>query len=175
MPIRISQEETIQEESDDSKDINVDNSVDNESKCSNIETHQTTSGNKKPSPREPWSSDEYWTMAAIEEELLFELSSALTYTIDKDAGTIHIRNKYYEQAEFNLYRMNVWNPPPEFVINRSDLSPKLLSELANLYKSYPKKFEKVVTNIVCIILETINHRYFHLHNIAAKVIWSFAS
>ena len=50
MPIRISQEETIQEESDDSKDINVDNSVDNESKCSNIETHQTTSGNKKPSP-----------------------------------------------------------------------------------------------------------------------------
>ena len=120
-------------------------------------------------------SNEYWTMAAIEDELLFELSSALTYTIDKDTSTIYIRNKYYEQAEFNLYRMNTWDPPPEFVINRSDLTPKLLSELGNLYKSYPKKFERIVTNAVQVILETINHRYFHVGNIAAKVRWSFAS
>ena len=96
---------------------------------------------------ELWPSNEYWTTSAIEEELVYEMSSALTYTIDKDTSTIHIRNKYYEQAEFNLYRMNAWNPPPEFVINRSDLTPRLLSELGNLYKSYPKKFRQLLPTL----------------------------
>jgi hypothetical protein len=137
------------------------------------ENIQTTSGKEHPSLRELWSNNEYWTIAAIEDELAFELSSVCIFTIDKDTGTIHIRHKYYEQAEFNLYKMNIWRPPPEFIINRSNLKSKLQFELENLYRSSPKKFEKVVTNAVQVILETINHQYFHLHNIASKIKWSF--
>jgi hypothetical protein len=117
---------------------------------------------------------EYWTISALEDELTFELSSACVFTINKNTSTIHIRRKYYEQAEYNFYRMNFLRPPPEFIINRSDLTPRLQSELSGLYKSSPKKFEKVVTNTVENIIETINHRYFHVGNIAAKVRWSFA-
>lgn len=120
------------------------------------------------------AGNEYWTIAALEDELIFELSSATTFTIDKDTGTIHINHKYYEQAESNLYRMNIWDRPPEFIINHSDLTTKLQSELASLYKFCPKKFERVVTNAVQIIIETINHRYFHLNGVASKVKWRFA-
>lgn len=117
--------------------------------------------------------NEYWTIAALEDELTFELSSVTTFTIDKYTGTIHISHKYYEQAESNLSRMNIWKPQPEFIINRSDLTPRVQFELTDLYKSNPKKFEKIVTNAVQVILEAINHRYFHLYNIASKVKWSF--
>jgi hypothetical protein len=73
-------------------------------------------------------SDEVWTTAAIKDELTFQLSSTCSFKIDENTQVIHIAHKYYDQADFVLRRINLYNPPPVFIINLSDITPKLQSE-----------------------------------------------
>ena len=42
--------------------------------------------------------------------------------MEHETGTIRISHKYYEQAEWVLPRLNICDPPPEFVIYVSDLT-----------------------------------------------------
>lgn len=60
-----------------------------------------------------------------------------------------------------------------FVINTSDLTPTLCSELEQLKRSDPKGFDELVTEGVQTILEGINKRYFHIAGLPYKVTWRF--
>jgi hypothetical protein len=119
------------------------------------------------------------TSAAISDELLYQLSSAAKYKIKEVNGLAHVEDhltrKYYEQAEYVLYRINIWNPetPPVFVINRSDLTPPLQKDLERLKSCDSKRFDKTVTEAVQSLLEGVNERYYHVANISYKVTWKF--
>ena len=119
------------------------------------------------------------THAAIKDELVYQLSSTCPYEVvmDDSRVTPHIlfRAKYYEQAEFILYRINTWNSktPPTFVINTSDLTKKLKNELEQLREKDLLGFDKLVTEAVQSILESVNQRYYHINGIAYKVSWRF--
>jgi hypothetical protein len=126
----------------------------------------------KPSNYPNYSSD-MWASSYIKEELIYQLSSASLVEIDKETNVIHITHKYYDLAEFVLYRINLWNPatPPVFTINTSDLTPSLYTELEQLKVSSPHQFDKVVTEAVQTLLEGINKRYYHIAGLLYKVTW----
>jgi hypothetical protein len=118
-------------------------------------------------PYEPWSTN------YIKDELTFQLSSTKSSLIDEKNRDIPTINKYHDHAEFVLYRINLYKPSPEFLINRSDLTSRLKNELERLYKSSPKLFEQIVTESVQTILEGVNQRYYHVNGIPYKVTWRF--
>lgn len=123
--------------------------------------------------RSPFEDGDEWTTAAVKDELTFQLSSTCSFKIDEKTQAIHITHKYYDQADFVLYRINVYKPQPVFIINLSDITPKLQNQLEELYKSSPEIFDSVVTDAVQSILESINQRYYHVSDIAYKVRWRF--
>ncbi len=116
---------------------------------------------------------DFWTVAATKDELTFQLSTVRSFTINENTKAIHITHKYNEQAEFVLYHINIYNPRPEFIINCSDLTSRLLSELKRLRRSSHRTFDKIVTEAVEAILEGVNERYYHLSGIAGKIRWRF--
>lgn len=118
-------------------------------------------------PYEPWSTN------YIKDELTFQLSNTKSFLIDEKTQDIHTINKYHTDAEFVLYRINLYKPSPEFLIHRSDLTPRLQNELERLHKCSPKIFEKIVTESVQTILESVNQRYYHVNGILYKVSWRF--
>jgi hypothetical protein len=128
------------------------------------------------------------TKAALKDELVFELSSKtaidwdklesqLRFDIQIDWDILQTTQKYYEQAEFVLYRINTWDPstPPVFVINTSDLTQSLTTELEELKNIDPMGFDKIVTEAVQTIMEGINRRYYHIAALPYKVTWRFES
>jgi len=119
------------------------------------------------------------TYAAVKDELVYQLSSKCPFeVVENDNGLvpyIRFRSKYYEQAEFILYRINTWNhkTPPVFIINTSDLTRLLYSELEQLKAISPRQFDKLVTEAVQTLLEGINKRYYHIAGLPYKVTWRF--
>ena len=128
---------------------------------------------KQSEPNYSCCSFEHWTSNYIKDELTFQLSSAKSTLINEKTHTTQTVNKYHKLAEFVLYRINIYRPQPEFLINRSDLTPRLQNELEQLYKNSPKIFEKIVTESVQTILESVNQRYYHVNGIPYKVRWRF--
>jgi hypothetical protein len=112
-----------------------------------------------------------WTPAALEDELTFCLCSVKLYFI-KDTKEIHIIHKYYDQGESMIYRINLWQPPPVFVINVSDLTLRLNKELKKLMIS-PEALNGVVIQSIGRIFENIDERYFHLSGIMNRIRWRF--
>ena len=119
------------------------------------------------------AADDRLTLAALKDELIFHLCSINSYCIDEKSGVIRISHKYYDQAESIIYRINVWKPPPVFVINESDLIPKLKEELYDLSQSSPETLNRLVTQVVGEILEIVNPRYYHVAGVGANIRWRF--
>jgi hypothetical protein len=128
---------------------------------------------KEIEPNYPYCSYEPWTTNYIKDELTFQLSSTKSSLIDEKTQEIHTINKYHKLAEFVLYRINLYRPSSEFLINRSDFTPRLQNELERSHKASPKIFEKIVTESVKTILEGVNQRYYHVNGIPYKVSWRF--
>lgn len=115
-------------------------------------------------------SDELWTINCLSDKLVYRLATTNRYRINKFTKEIHIIHKYYDQAEWVLYRINIYKPPPQFVINLSDLTTKLKKEIIRL-KSTPIVLKKVVTDAVRRLLEAVNPEYYHVNGIYGKVKW----
>lgn len=110
--------------------------------------------------------------AALRDKLIHELGSVTTYEIMKD-GSIAIRRKYFDAAEYVLYRLNIWSSKPLFVINTSDLSQSLYEALEQLKKTDPIRFDKTITEAIESLMIGLNERYYLVSNIAYKVKWRF--
>jgi len=97
--------------------------------------------------------------AALRDKLVHELGSVATHEIMKD-GSIVIKRKYFEAAEYVLYRLNIWSSTPLFIINTFDLSPSLRVELQQLRNTDPVRFDKTITEAIESLMTGLNERYY---------------
>jgi hypothetical protein len=70
-------------------------------------------------------SDERWTTERLVDELFIHLDS-FTKVIKNEQGKTLTVKKYHRQAYELLPRIPVAKPTPTFIINTSDLTPRLL-------------------------------------------------
>jgi hypothetical protein len=110
------------------------------------------------------------SIAAIEDNLVSTISSHNTAEIDKEG--IHIKWRYQDQAKTLIYRINVYDPLPEFVIFTEDIPEGLSQQLNDLDIALRKK---VITNAVRRIYESVDPEYFHKNSISGKVKWRMAA
>jgi hypothetical protein len=116
------------------------------------------------------SAYDFWTLEKIVDELVYRLGSINSYVINNVTKHISISHKYYDQAEWLIYRINVWRPIPEFIINKSDLTHRLKKEIADL-RSTPTTLNEVMTEVVRRILEAVDSRYYRVSSIYGNVRW----
>ena len=76
-----------------------------------------------------------------------------------------ISNRHYVNQAFHYLKIGIPRPVPEFLVSLSDLSPKLVKELASLDK---KTREFVLKQAAGRIFEDINAKLYH--NSISKVL-----
>lgn len=116
-----------------------------------------------------------YTLAALEDELVKTISSHNIIHIEEDDDGneyIRIMHDYLEQAEWLLYRINVYQPILEFIIFEDDIPKRLVKALERQGK---KGMYCIVTNAVRRVLESVNEEYFHTNGIYGKVKWRVAT
>lgn len=113
----------------------------------------------------------HFTVAALEDELVRLLSSkCTTEVVEQDNGSqwIYIFHPYVQQAEHLLYKINVYQPLPKFVIFPEDIPEGLARELEDLGKV---EMNQVITNAVRRLYESVDFDYYHKNGIHGKVKW----
>ena len=119
-----------------------------------------------------------YTNAALEDELVKVLSSNCTAEVIevKEIHGLHHRiyfqQTYLEQAGALLYRTNLYEPPPEFVICKQDIPERLARELQNLGKVVMKK---VITGAVRRLYESVDPDYFHTNGVYGRARWRISN
>ena len=111
-----------------------------------------------------------WTMSALVDELTFNLCIFATYEIDLVTKHIIFNHKYIDSGRQNLFYVNIVEDPSKIVfkIDRRDLKPKIISELAELDS---ESRNTVITEAVARVYESINYQYFHKNGIHGKIRW----
>lgn len=115
-----------------------------------------------------------WSLSKIEEELILHLCSFADSEKDSNEEgneIIIVTHPYQTIAQRLLYRINISDPLPFFEIQESLLYPKLKQELFDLKRNDSDEFNRIVTNAVKRLYESINYEYFHTHGIAGKIYW----
>lgn len=112
----------------------------------------------------------YYTIAALKDELIKQLSSMLETsgnTENNDENTIY---KYHIYAKKLLYRINLAKPVPIFEISIADLSQEIVQELQELDQ---ETLNEVVIDAISRLYESVNFDYFHTTEIRGKIKWGF--
>lgn len=116
----------------------------------------------------------YWyTEAALKDQLVDLLLGKNECEILLDEVKrehILVFHPYINQAEGLLYKINIYDPLPEFVIWESDIPMGLAIELERLGKVAMKR---VITEAVRTIYETVDPEYYHKNGIHGNVKWRF--
>jgi len=113
----------------------------------------------------------HYTAAALEDELAHLLSSnrQCDVTLDeKGRSHINIFHPYQNQAEGLIYKINVYDPLPEFVIWEQDIPlglAKALEQLGNVTMKH------IITNAIRKLYESVDPTYYHTNGIYGKVKW----
>lgn len=109
-----------------------------------------------------------FTIGGMIDDLYLSLVCSKEPVTNNSKRTILI-SKYYLRA-WKLQRLiSVGNPPPHYVINISDLTPKLVQALMEL-NDETKNF--IVNLAIGRIFENINPRLYHL-SVARRLRWNF--
>ena len=115
-------------------------------------------------PEERWS-DSYLVDNLKQHLALVQLSKSKTNTDllntpndNFNSNFCLISNRHYINQAFHYLKIGVLSPIPEFLISLSDLSPKLVKELAILDK---KTREFVLKQAVGRIFEDLNSKLYH--------------
>ena len=131
-------------------------------------------------------SQEEWTIEAVIDELAYTLctfkTAAVACTLDfnnkdynqynENGNELYITNKYIKQAEQLIYRIPIWQPPPEFLVSISDITPRLRSELLDLHRSKSDRtLNYIMQHAIAVVFEGIDERYFHLSLGASRIKW----
>jgi hypothetical protein len=115
------------------------------------------------------------TVAALENELTYLLSSKNeAEVIEDENGNQHILvyHQYINQAEGWIYKINSYDPLPEFVIWKNDIPFGLKHALKRLGEI---AMERVITNALRRLYESVDPTYYHRNGINGKVKWRFGS
>jgi hypothetical protein len=113
---------------------------------------------------EKYKDLEFWTEEYVIDELFLQLAG--TKEIVNHNGKRVSVHKYYNQAFRLRHRIPVVKPVPEFIVNMSDLTVRLVAELKAL--SYDDKEKNkgdpnyVLRQAVGRIFENIDSRRYHL-------------
>jgi hypothetical protein len=96
---------------------------------------------------------ELWTTECLVDQLFLCLAGTKEHiTTNKNDGTIPVK-KYYSQARRLM--------KPQFIINISDLTPKIKSEIASISHT-PTTLQYVLTQAAGRIFENLDFDYYHL-------------
>lgn len=98
----------------------------------------------------------YFTHSALEDKLLYVLLSSKNGRF------------YYAQADFFLNKINLYKPLPVFKLFSSDIPEPLAREIDNLGE---QESDRLITNVVRRIYQSIDSEYFHVNGIHGKVKW----
>jgi hypothetical protein len=99
----------------------------------------------------------FWTETCLIEDIFLRLAG--TKIIVKHEGKDVTVYKYYNQALRLRYRIPVYKPTPEFIVNRSDLTDRMLSELKALSA---KDSAVILKQAVGWIFANIDSRQYNL-------------
>lgn len=105
-------------------------------------------------------SKEVWTTEATVDQVYFLLIERSKEVIAVNDRTIPVR-KYRRQAMRLIKQSLLTGQIDNFVINISDIGPRLKEELAYL-KQYPKTLQYVIAKSVERLFEDLDFEYFHL-------------
>ena len=114
-----------------------------------------------------------YTESALEDEFTFLLLSYNECVIELDEVRqehIVVYHLYINQADGLLYKINIYDPVPEFVIWTSHIPYDLALALQRLGKV---TMNQVITNAVRRIYETVDPEYYFKNGIYGKVKWRF--
>jgi hypothetical protein len=104
--------------------------------------------------------DEYLTTNALVEEVFLQLACNKKTAVAQNRETrkyMTVKDyKYYRQALELRRRIPIARPPPEFVVNLSDLSTRVIAELKVLQDP------DILKQAVGRIFENIDARQYHL-------------
>ena len=115
-----------------------------------------------------FEKDSVFTNNDIQKTIVNDKSDTILWTSNKLKDKLYLRlasikkggkRKYEEQAKNLLYRIPVYQPTPYFIINASDLSPRLIKELESLSDL---ELDEVIKDVLSQIFESINKDYFLL-------------
>ena len=112
--------------------------------------------------------DQHYTLAAIEDELVYSLYSVTSPFLYDSNKIVPIRQKYIEQAKNILYRTNVFQPVPDFVINLSDIPLSIRTELGKITSH---EIDMAVTGAIARIYEDLDPRYFRISVVRRNIKW----
>lgn len=97
-----------------------------------------------------------WTINYLIEQVFLSLIKVR----EKDG----ITRQYDKRAKWILRRINLWDPPPEFIIYRKDFSKRVYQELLKLQRESPKSLNYVITSALELLFETIEEKDEHVFN-----------
>jgi hypothetical protein len=115
--------------------------------------------------------EELWTTEYLVDQLFLCLAGIRENTTNKNDGTIPVK-KYYSQARRPMKWIPIARPAPEFIINISDLRPKVRKEIESIIDS-PTTLQYVLIQAVGRIFENIDFDSYHL-SIARNLKVKFA-
>lgn len=122
------------------------------------------------------SSDyDNYTIAALTDELVLRFSEKCDCDLyDDENGNrcLYIFRPYLNQAECLLLRIKFYEHPSEFVIWKEDIPEKLTKALQDLGKV---KMNKIITEVVRRLYESVDSDYFHTNGIYGKTPWRFGN
>lgn len=114
-----------------------------------------------------------FTISRLTDELTLILSSKNDCDIFEykyGQQYLYIFRPYQNQAEGLLYRINVGEYPPEFVIWEEDIPEELIRTLRKLGLVTMKM---IVTEAVRRLYESVDSDYFHTNGLYNKIRWRF--
>jgi hypothetical protein len=109
---------------------------------------------------------EPWTLERFKYEFFLYLTKISDTNGSNSVGRDETRflsdRKYYAQANKLIYRIPISKPSPPFVINFSDLTPRLQSELQEFCKlNAEREIATFLKEIAFRFFEGINYAYAH--------------
>jgi hypothetical protein len=112
-----------------------------------------------------------FTQSALTDKLTLALSSKLECNVFEDEDGqpyLSLFRPYLNQAEGLIYRMNVYNPPPDFVIEENDI-PNALAQAIHDLGNFA--MNKIITEAIRRLYESVDHDYFHANSLYGKICW----
>jgi hypothetical protein len=103
---------------------------------------------------------EFWTSEKVIDELFLHLARVKEIATDGNGDKITVK-KYYQRARDIFKRIPVARPPPEYLIDKSDLNERLRKELLEEITSNDARHD-VLKEAAGRIFENLNFEYYHL-------------
>jgi hypothetical protein len=103
---------------------------------------------------------ELWTSEKLIDEL-FLLLVSISESVSNDKGETISVTKYPRRARELCKRIPVARPPPDYIVEKSDLNEKLRTELVEEITSEEAR-QHILKEAVGRIFENLNSREYHL-------------